>query len=159
MYGRSMPAIECPDSCALVGISSCISSMKRITSPACANSFMAFAMSSSMFCPGLDACAMRAFISSLIILLSLICSGTSPLFILCATPSMRLDFPVPGSPIRSACLLFTLPSIDTSASISRSCPIPKTSLVLAICSVIFVLKWLSMNVYPYIHCSAIPPFL
>ena len=158
IYGSNIPAREWPLSPALEGINSCISSIKRITSPAFSNSFIDFSIRSSIFF-SLEECAINPLISNCNTLLSFNCCGTSPLLIFCAIPNIILDFPTPGSPISNAFLLEILPSTDTKFSISSSCPIPYMSLSFKICSLIFFVKLFNMNVYPYTHEPAIPPFL
>ncbi len=132
--------------------------MYSIVLPALESSVIALIINSSIFLLSW-ACAINAFISSSTILLSFICSGTSPLLILCAKPKMMLDLPTPGSPIKSAFLFVILPSVETKFSTSSSCPIPNISLLFAITSLISLLKWLNMKVYPYIQAFPIPPVL
>ena len=101
----------------------CISSIKRITSPAAAETSVRIDLSRSSNSPRYFAPAIKAPISNAIKRLLRSDSGTSPLIIRKAIPSAIAVFPTPGSPIRTGLFLVRRDRTCIARRISSSRPI------------------------------------
>ena len=105
----------------------CISSIKRIISPSLFLTSSSTALSLSSNSPLYLAPATKAARSSAKSFLDLSISGTSPLTILCASPSTTAVLPTPGSPISTGLFLVLRLSILITFLISESLPITGSS--------------------------------
>ena len=100
----------------------CISSMKRMISPAAASISFRMAFSRSSNSPRYLAPAMRAPMSSAISFLFFRLSGTSPLTMRSARPSAMAVLPTPGSPMRTGLFFVRRLSTCIARRISSSRP-------------------------------------
>ena len=105
----------------------CSSSINRIILPFEFSTSVSTALSLSSNSPLYFAPAIREPISSAKIVLSFKPSGTSPLKILCASPSTTAVLPTPGSPIRTGLFFVLRDKIRIALLISESLPITGSS--------------------------------